>query len=95
LPVIERTVASLGGFLREVKSLEKAWDSDIRFRGQANATDELIPGFYRYAALKGEEGQLRYRFQQSGRQLISREPKDKWEWYFLMQHHGAPTRLLD
>ncbi|MFL6350498.1 MAG: FRG domain-containing protein [Bryobacteraceae bacterium] len=18
-----------------------------------------------------------------------------WEWYFLMQHHGAPTRLLD
>src|SRR5260370_40182692 len=20
---------------------------------------------------------------------------DKWEWYFLMQHYGVPTRLLD
>jgi hypothetical protein len=19
----------------------------------------------------------------------------KWEWYFLMQHYGVPTRLLD
>ncbi len=26
-------------------------------------------------------------------QGTSRE--DKWEWYFLMQHYGAPTRLLD
>ena len=22
-------------------------------------------------------------------------PADEWEWYFLMQHFGAPTRLLD
>jgi len=22
-------------------------------------------------------------------------PENKWEWYFLMQHYGAPTRLLD
>ncbi len=23
------------------------------------------------------------------------QSKLKWEWYFLMQHYGAPTRLLD
>jgi FRG domain len=27
--------------------------------------------------------------------LASERPQDSWEWYFLMQHSGAPTRLLD
>jgi FRG domain-containing protein len=95
MSIIERTVSSLEGFLRQVKTLEKVWEESLWFRGQGDAEDGLVPGYYRHRALKGEEGELRYRFQQSGRQLTSREPKDKWEWYFLMQHHGAPTRLLD
>jgi hypothetical protein len=30
-------------------------------------------------------------------QLITdiQRPRDHWEWYFLVQHYGAPTRLLD
>jgi hypothetical protein len=27
--------------------------------------------------------------------MTERQPADKWEWYFLMQHYKAPTRLLD
>src|SRR6266436_9879024 len=27
--------------------------------------------------------------------MQERRPSDKWEWYFLMQHYGSPTRLLD
>jgi hypothetical protein len=27
--------------------------------------------------------------------LFAREPSDDWEWYYLMQHYGLPTRLLD
>jgi hypothetical protein len=27
--------------------------------------------------------------------LIATPPQDPWDWYFLMQHSGAPTRRLD
>ncbi|TLN01090.1 FRG domain-containing protein [bacterium] len=27
--------------------------------------------------------------------FLSRQPKNEFEWLFLMQHHGVPTRLLD
>jgi len=27
--------------------------------------------------------------------LIDRHPKDSFDWMFLMQHYGVPTRLLD
>lgn len=27
--------------------------------------------------------------------LTDARPQNPWEWYFLMQHSGAPTRLLD
>src|SRR5438552_9721553 len=26
---------------------------------------------------------------------LFRSPGSAWEWYFLMQHYGLPTRLLD
>jgi len=39
---------------------------------------------------------MRQEFQSRALQLIQgRIRTDKWEWYFLMQHYGAPTRLLD
>jgi FRG domain len=39
---------------------------------------------------------VRLEFQSQAIQLISgRAPANKWDWYFLMQHHGVPTRLLD
>jgi hypothetical protein len=43
-----------------------------------------------------QEDELRYSFSQRGIQFSgSYRPITDWEWYFLMQHYGAPTRLLD
>lgn len=33
-------------------------------------------------------------FRRCGAQLCNTEPDD-WDWYFLMQHHGVPSRILD
>ena len=34
-------------------------------------------------------------FKRKASPFISREPKNDFEWMFLMQHYGVPTRLLD
>jgi len=44
---------------------------------------------------KPDESDIRIEFERVGIQLVRREPADEWDWYFPMQHYGAPTRLLD
>jgi hypothetical protein len=57
------------------------------------ASWHLTPTLYRF---HGDETELRIEFQRVGSQLFTEhQPLSQWEWYFLMQHHGTPTRLLD
>src|SRR6202140_4619302 len=66
------------------------------FRGQVNGAWELRPKLYR-TGKNYDEDEIRAEFKLRGVQLMGelRVPKDDREWYFLMQHYGAPTRLLD
>lgn len=65
------------------------------FRGQANARWKLVPSLYRMR--QSNENELRTEFKLRAFQLMpeGHVPKDDKEWYFLMQHFGTPTRLLD
>ncbi|MGD1029438.1 FRG domain-containing protein [Candidatus Binatus soli] len=83
----------------------KGEEERLWFRGQPAAA-QLSPRIYRVeylgrgreAQLEIDEPEIRQQFQSRAIQLASGhlpEPERIWDWYFLMQHYGAPTRLLD
>jgi len=73
------------------------------FRGQQRHYWPLRPKLYRdyggYTKVKRDhiEDEIREEFIVRAPILSDTKPtgSDDWEWYFLMQHFGAPTRLLD
>ena len=97
----------LSGCLEFLKDLRQDWGRDkqpersgeeqpLWFRGHINADWKLTPKLYRKPFIGADENEIRHEFQSRALQLIqTRLPANKWEWYFLMQHYGVPTRLLD
>src|SRR5437763_8052416 len=68
------------------------------FRGVTSSSFHLVPNLYRSASGREEYAgdELRAEFTRRALPLVAeRPPRDDWEWYSLMQHYGAPTRLLD
>ena len=81
---------------------------DIRwvFRGQVSADWALVPSLERVATQRfgrphEHQAYIEWRifrhFTRHLHRFVSRVPPEDelLEWYALMQHHGAPTRLLD
>jgi len=107
--MMEIKVRSVGDFMRQIGGICKPWnpESDPEwlpwFRGEGNADwpFALRPRLYRQKHKRLKfllhlDQELRLEFRRRGAQLIiGQRPADKWEWYFLMQHYGVPTRLLD
>lgn len=73
------------------------------FRGQANADWPLLSSLARHVKFTGvcedawprQEARIRRIFERKAHLFIEDPPRDELEWLALMQHHGAPTRLLD
>src|SRR5271165_1948883 len=72
------------------------------FRGEEDAAwpTALKPKLYRtkhkLKEVLRQEQDLRLEFKRRGSQLAGEgKPTDHWERYFLMEHYGVPTRLLD
>lgn len=90
----ERTIRSVAEMLRALKVQAKPRQL-IWFRGHSLRDWKLVPGLARVAGHLKAENALIKRFMQNAMPLIDRLPREEWEWMFLMQHHRAPTRLLD
>jgi hypothetical protein len=66
------------------------------FRGQSDANWALSPKIWRKEYSDADEAEMRLEFESVGHPLTQAgTARDKWYWYFLMQHYGAPTRILD
>jgi hypothetical protein len=97
-PVIEsHKIDSWDALLAELKALRTGWS----FRGQEDAEWALTTSLDRSGSLDArvDEAILLDRFQRRARtrlasQLIP-DDEDVLAWWAIMQHYGAPTRLLD
>ncbi len=89
---------SVGQFAALVSEIRDIWFGDGDpvgpwFRGLEDASYLLIPGAYREDGT--DESEIREEFELRAPALTEFRGRDEWDLYFVMQHHGALTRLLD
>jgi FRG domain. len=85
---------------KEFKNFIRQFSENWGFRGQANAHWVLNNSIERSDFIhfhKGIEADFLAEFQRGARNYLSNDqiPEHLIEWLAMMQHHGAPTRLLD
>lgn len=95
-----RKIKTLAEFTSIVEEISAEWNSEatttnLWFRGQANARWHLIPGLYRGWIDSSYEREIVRDFTLHSHLLIQHTPQNYFEWLFLMQHYGMPTRLID
>jgi hypothetical protein len=100
-------IKDVAGLMACIREIRRQWpqnskpersgeEEELWFRGQGEASWGLAPKLYRPEFDGAQEAEIRQEFQSRALQLVQgRVPDNKWDWYFLMQHYGAPTRLLD
>lgn len=96
----ERILTKIECVAELAKTLRRCW-----FRGHSRCYNELTPGIFRndcypnyyYETGKNIEAFFIEEFKRHAPLLAEKVPKndDYISWLFLMQHHGAPTKLLD
>jgi len=77
-------------------------DDERCFRGVSDSSHELIPSIGRILQLVDDEVMLSSyelriidEFKRRVHPLLKYTPSSEWEWLFIAQHYGLPTRLLD
>src|SRR5690242_6588793 len=90
---------------RFLKLVTSAPYSHWAFRGERDERWPLYSSLSRYLRAFGvdsrawpeQEGRILRIFKRKAHQFLSQPPDvdDDFEWLALMQHHGAPTRLID
>ncbi|MEX0180874.1 MULTISPECIES: FRG domain-containing protein [unclassified Stenotrophomonas] len=88
------TIESVADYLIHLKGLKYTPGQLPWYRGHADKSWNLLPAYHRLKN-PAPESVLINRFRQNANLLIAQRPESNFEWLFLMQHYGVPTRLLD
>jgi hypothetical protein len=92
---------SLATFDAFVEAFGHRYLQDERvYRGVSNVDYELVPSIgrlhqYDEDLIDDYETRTLDEFKRRAVSYITEFPTNDWEWLFLAQHHGLPTRLLD
>lgn len=91
-----KKVKSVADLLKHLKTDIDNEAGPVWYRGHSDQTWKLLPAYDRLAAPPPEYVLLN-RFRQNANLLLSSRqvPKTDFDWMFIMQHYGVPTRLLD
>ncbi len=91
-------VSSLDDYVKHIDYAKNTIfnSNQIWFRGQADKNYKLLPSVFRKSSYSLEhERNLKEEFLDKAKGFINSTSLDEIEWYFLMQHFGLKTRLLD
>ena len=90
----DRYIHTIADLTAVISHEAENYNGPIWYRGQSSFTWSLLPSFFRNT-FKTTEQSLLLKFRQNATMLIERPANNSFEWMFLMQHYGVPTRLLD
>lgn len=101
--VTVQPVTTLNELLKQIEDRIDGALGPRWFRGVGNHVDhKLTPSLLRHPdVINGTqnpielEDRLEAKFQQTSPPFLQNQPQSKFDWLFLQQHFGVPTRLLD